>query len=230
MSDLPSRLLPSQPVKRHYPSNAARMADLIVHVVGLTLAVAGGAVLLGFAISSSKPGLIAAIAVYALGVVTMLALSLAYNFAPPEKRAGRNKFDHAGIFLMIGASYTPFTTQALSGAWAWSMTVAVWAIVGLCVLGKLLEMNLPKKLWIAIYTGLGWFAVIALMPLTASLNWISLLLLFMGGLVYSIGIIFHVKRSIPFSRAIWHGHVVTAAAVHWAAIFVGVVLLPGVSV
>lgn len=212
-------------LKHHYPNEAARMADLIVHVVGLTLAIAGGAVLLGFAIASGEIGLIAAIAVYVTGVVTMLALSTAYNFAPADKRAGRNKYDHAGIFLMIGASYTPFTTQALEGAWAWTMTATVWAIVGLCVLGKLLELNLPKKLWIAIYLGLGWFAVIALWPLVQSLNMVSLLLLGLGGLVYSFGVIFHVNRRIPFSRAIWHGHVVSAAAVHWAAIFLGVVLV-----
>ncbi len=212
-------------MKGHYPTYGARMADLIVHIVGLTLAIAGGAVLLGFAIASGKPGLIAAIAIYVTGVITMLSLSTAYNFAPNDKRARRNKFDHAGIFLMIGASYTPFTTQALDGAWAWIMTTTIWAIVGLCVLGKLLELNLPKKIWIAVYLGLGWFAVIALWPLIQSLNLVSLLLLGLGGLLYSFGVVFHVNRRIPFSRAIWHGHVVSAAAVHWAAIFLGVVLV-----
>ncbi len=210
---------------RHYPTDAARTADLIVHVVGLTLAIVGGAVILGFAIASGRPGLIAAITVYGIGVITMLALSLSYNFAPEDKRAGRNKFDHAGIFLMIGASYTPFTTQALSGAWAWSMTLSVWAIVAMCILGKLLELKIPRKVWLFIYMALGWFAVIALWPLVQNLNKLSLGLLVFGGVLYSIGVIFHVNRTLPFSRAVWHGHVVSAAAAHWASIFLGVVLV-----
>jgi len=215
----------ASPSLRHYPTDAARLSDLIVHVVGLTLAIAGGGVMFGFAIATGRAGLIAAISIYALGVIAMLSFSLSYNFAPADKRAGRNKFDHAGIFLMIGASYTPFTTQSLTGAWSWTMTSLVWSIVGLCVLAKLLEVKLPRKFWIAIYVALGWFVVVALLPLIAALPTASLVLLLLGGIIYSIGVVFHVNRSLTHAKAVWHGHVVTAAALHWAAIFLGVVLV-----
>ena len=222
-----SDLNPITKLQRHYPSQAARMADLVVHIIGLTLAVIGGGVLLGFAIATGKIGLITAVSIYAIGFIAMLAFSTHYNFAPPEKRAARNKYDHAGIFLMIGASYTPFTTQALSGVWAWSMTLLVWSVVAICVVAKLMDVKLSRKIWIAIYIALGWIALIAAWPLMQSVHWVALLLLLIGGIVYSVGVIFHVKRTIPFSKAIWHGHVVTAASVHWVAIFLGVVLIPG---
>lgn len=208
---------------RHYPTDAARLSDLIVHVVGLTMAIIGGAVLFGFALATSNPGLIAAIIIYVIGLIAMLSFSTAYNFAPPEKRAGRNKFDHAGIFLMIGASYTPFTTQTLSGAWAWGMTSVIWAIVGLCIAAKLLEVKLPKKIWTGIYLALGWIVVFALKPLIAALPGTSLALLLLGGIVYSLGVVFYVNRTLIHAKAVWHGHVVAAAAMHWAAIFLGVV-------
>ena len=51
----------------------------------------------------------------------------------------------------------------------------------------------------------------------------SLLLLAIGGVVYSIGVIFYMMRKLPFRRAIWHGHVVGGAGVHYAAVLVGVV-------
>lgn len=207
----------------HYPTDAARQSDLIVHVVGLTLAIMGGAVLLGFALATSNPGLIAAIIVYVIGLIAMLSFSTAYNFASEEKRAGRNKFDHAGIFLMIGASYTPFTTQSLSGAWSWGMTISIWAIVGLCMAAKLLEVKLPKKVWTGIYLALGWFVIFALRPLIAALPMTSLALLLLGGIIYSLGVVFYVNRTLIHAKAVWHGHVVTAAAMHWAAIFLGVV-------
>lgn len=223
-----SLLKPKLPkFERHYPTRGARLADLIVHVIGLTLAVAGGAVLLGFAIGTGRGGLIAAISIYAIGLIAMLSFSTLYNFAPAAHRDGLNKYDHAGIFIMIGASYTPFTTQSLTGNWAWAMTSLVWGLVGLCVLAKLKEVQLPHKIWIAIYVGLGWIAVICAFPLMAALHWVSLLLLLIGGLVYSVGVVFHVNRSLTMAKAIWHGHVITAAAIHWAAIFLGVVWIPG---
>ncbi len=223
-----SRFKPSlTKLERHYPTRAARTADLIVHVVGLTLAITGGAILLGFAIATGRAGLIAAVSIYAVGMILMFALSTLYNFAPARSRDGLNKYDHAGIFIMIGASYTPFTTQALTGGWAWAMTSLVWGIVSLCVIGKLTGVNLPHKIWVAIYVALGWIAVICAVPLMASLHWISLLLLVIGGLVYSIGVIFHVNRSLTLSKAVWHMHVVAAAGIHWAAIFLGVIVLPG---
>lgn len=210
----------------HYPTESAKISDFIVHVVGLTLAIAGGAVMLGFAVTTGRAGLIASICIYAIGLIAMLSFSMSYNFAPADKRAGRSKFDHAGIFLMIGASYTPFTTQSLTGAWSWAMTSLVWGFVGLCVIGKLIEVNLPRKFWLVVYMALGWFVVIALMPLIAVLPTSALILLLLGGAIYSVGVIFHVNEKLTHAKAVWHGHVVTAAALHWAAIFLGVVLLP----
>lgn len=225
MTELAASLTQRHP-PRHYPTSSAKLADFVVHVIGLTLAIAGGGVMLGFAIATGRGGLIAAISVYAVGVIAMLAFSTAYNFAPAQKRPGRNKFDHIGIFTMIGASYTPFTTQSLTGAWSWSMTGIIWGIVGLCVTAKLLDLKLPRKFWIAMYIALGWIVLVALLPLTAAVHWVSLLLLLLGGILYTVGVIFYVNKSLPMAKAVWHGHVITAAALHWAAILLGVVLAP----
>jgi hemolysin III len=56
------------------------------------------------------------------------------------------------------------------------------------------------------------------------LNWVALLLLGIGGLVYTTGVLFYLNKSLKFARAIWHGHVVAAAGVHWTAVLLGVVL------
>lgn len=210
----------------HYPSGAAKIADLIVHVIGLTLAIAGGGLMLGLAIAKGGGPLITAISIYSVGLITMLSASLAYNFAPAAKRPFRNKYDHSGIFIMIGASYTPFTVVSLTGAWSWSMTSVVWGIVGACVLARLFELQLPRKLWTAMYIALGWIVIIALVPMMGAVHWIPLLLLLLGGLVYTFGVTFYLNESLTYSTAIWHGHVVAAAGLHWVAILLGVVLFP----
>ena len=210
---------------RHCPTGAARCADLTVHIIGLSLAVIFGLILVVLAGRSASAGLIAATAIYALGIIIMLACSTLYNFAPAPKRPKFHKFDHAGIFLMIAASYTPFTTQVLEGCWAISMTVAVWVLAGLGIVGKIFLGDLNDKIWVGFYVALGWIVVIAIVPLSNALNWQILALLAAGGVTYTIGTLFYMNRTLQFARAIWHGHVVTAAALHWVAILLGVTLV-----
>lgn len=209
---------------RHYPTAAAKCADLVVHIVGLTLALIGGSVLLTFAIEARSISKVVGVSIYAAGLVAMLAFSTAYNFAKPQHRPLLRRLDHAGIFLMIAGSYTPFTTHSLTGAWAWGMTAAVWSIAGLGALGKILLMHVDRRFWIGVYLALGWLVVVAMKPMLDSVTWVALLLLGVGGLLYTTGVIFYVNKRLKFYRAIWHGHVVAAAGAHWAAVLLGVVL------
>ncbi|MDQ0466968.1 hemolysin III [Caulobacter ginsengisoli] len=209
---------------RHYPTPAAKCADLVVHIAGLSLALLGGGILLGLVFGRGTLGQTAAVAVYALGVILMLAFSMAYNFGKAQWRPILRRLDHAGIFVMIAASYTPFTTQRLEGAWAIGMTVAVWTVALAGVLGKLFLPGLGRRVWVGLYLAMGWLVLVAIKPMIAGLSWPALLLLAVGGLVYSTGVIFYLMKRFKFRRAVWHGHVVSAAGAHYAAVLLGVVL------
>jgi len=215
--------LPASKPPRHYPTPAAKCADLVVHVVGLTLALVGGIVLLAVAVAADQISQLVGVSIYAAGVVAMLAFSTAYNFAHHRHRPMLRRLDHAGIFLMIAGSYTPFTLN-LPGAWGWGMTATVWSIATLGALGKLFLKNLDRKFWVGLYLALGWLVVVALKPMIEHLAWYALTLLVTGGVLYSTGVIFYVNKRLKFARAIWHGHVVAAAAAHWCAVLLGVVL------
>ena len=208
----------------HYPHRGARLADLAVHIAGLSLAVVGGGVLLGLACAFGSLPQAVAVSIYVAGLVAMLALSTAYNLAGPRWRPLLRRLDHAGIFIMIAGSYTPFTTQRLHGGWAIGMTTAVWALAGLGVAAKLFLPGLGRRFWIVIYLALGWIVLIALEPMIRDVSASALVLLAIGGLVYSIGAVFYGMKRLNFRRAIWHGHVVGGSALHFAAVLVGVVL------
>jgi hemolysin III len=214
------------PVKppRHYPTSGAKCADLVVHIVGLTLALVGGIVLLALAVRAGSITRVVGVSIYAAGVIAMLAFSTAYNFAKARYRPVLRRLDHAGIYLMIAGSYTPFTIHNLTGAWAWGMTAAVWSLAVVGAFAKVFVPMLDRKLGAAVYLALGWLVVVALKPMIDHVTWVALLLLVAGGVLYSTGVIFYVNKRLKFSRAIWHGHVVAAAAAHWAAVLVGVVL------
>ena len=154
----------------------------------------------------------------------MLGLSTAYNVAKAQYRPVLRRLDHAGIFLMIAGSYTPFTIHNLKGPWAWGMTIAVWSIAATGVALKLVLPKMDRRLSVALYLAMGWLVVVAMKPMIDNVAWYALLLLLAGGILYSTGVIFYVNKKLKFARAIWHGHVVAAAAAHWAAVLLGVVL------
>lgn len=208
----------------HYPNAAERVADRWVHVAGLAAGGVGGLTLLGLSVGLGRLSQTAAIGVYATCLMAMFACSAAYNLASPRRRPLLRRFDHAAIFLMIAGSYTPFITQSLTGGWAIGMTATVWLLAGAGVAGKLFLPGLGRGFWVALYLALGWIAVVAVKPLLATVSLMALILLLAGGLVYSAGVIIYVRRSLPFRRAIWHGFVIAAAGMQYAAILTGVVL------
>jgi hemolysin III len=212
----------------HYRSDAEKIADLVVHVVGLTLAAVGGVVLAALAAVHSGIGAVAATAVYALCLVAMLTASTVYNLTRPcAARPVLRRLDEAAIFLMIAGSYTPFTTQRFEGGWSLGFTALVWAVGLGGAFAKLFTPRLSDAVWSAVYIGFGWLAVIALMPMIETVHPAALALLVIGGLIYTAGVFVFISPRIRFRRAIWHGFVVTGATVHWAAVLVGVVLAPG---
>lgn len=214
-------------LKPHYRNRAEKLADGWVHGVGLVLAVLAGIAVIGLSIWRGDAGQAIAVLIYVLSMVTMLVCSTAYNMTenPARKRLLR-RFDHAAIFLMIAGSYTPFTTQRFEGGWALWMTAAVWVIAVAGMAGKLFLPGLSKKLWVGLYILLGWMVLIAIEPMIRGVSLAALILLVIGGVIYTLGVPIYVSERAPFRRAIWHGFIIAAAGVHYAAVLVGVVFAP----
>lgn len=196
------------------------IADLIVHAVGLALAIAGCFLLVVTAANSGSVKLTAALLIYSIGLLSMLICSTICN-ANTDERLARlfGHVDLSGIFLMIAGSYTPFMLAKLSGPYAWTLLGFVWA-VALCgvALNLLVRWNAPR-VYIALYLMLGWAALTVVHLLVTSLSPLGLGLLAAGGMLYTIGVVFHVNKSLRFNSAIWHGFVVAAATCHFAAIY-----------
>ncbi len=210
--------------KLHYPTRAEKLVDGWLHGVALMLFTFAVGAALGLAIWQGGLGMASAVAVYAVCVMTMLGCSMAYNLAENHKRKSLlRRFDHAAIFLMIAGTYTPFTTIRFDGAWAISMTSIVWALALIGAAGKLFLPELSKKVWLAFYTALGWMVFAAIGPLIEGVPLAGVILLLVGGALYTLGVPFYVWEKLPFRRAIWHGFVIAAAGVHYAAVLTGVV-------
>ncbi|WP_042692873.1 hemolysin III family protein [Azospirillum sp. B506] len=203
-----------------------RRADAAVHAIGVTAGIAGFVWLLNAGIfSGAVPVHTAlALAIYGLGLVGMLTASAAYNLAPPGfGKALLRRIDHAMIYLMIAGTYTPFTL-GLSQGIGQGIGQGIWlggAVWGGAAFGAVLKLRFPgrfNRLGLALYLGLGWAVVTALEPLGSAVSAPALWLLVAGGLVYTVGVVFHLMDRMPYNNAIWHLFVLAAASCHFAAI------------
>ncbi|HVY88829.1 MAG TPA: hemolysin III family protein [Hyphomonadaceae bacterium] len=207
------------------------LADVIVHAVGLALAIGGCILLVTTAANSGSVKLTAALVVYSAGLLAMLGCSALYNSNTNQKISKLlERFDLSAIFIMIAASYTPFMLAKLDGLMAWAVLAIVWIVALAGVAMNLLARWNAPKVYLAMYIVLGWAALSIVDRLIHTLSPLGLGLLAAGGILYTIGVIFHVNKKLPFNSAIWHGFVVAAASCHFAAIYLDIASKAGVAV
>jgi hemolysin III len=132
------------------------------------------------------------------------------------------KLDHAAIYVLIAATYTPIMLVAVGGTWGISMTGVVWfiALVGI-VLSTCCFDRWPW-LQLGLKVGLGWIVFTAIVPIVTSLSTPGLLCLLAGGAAYTAGVAFFLWERLRFNHAIWHVFVILGAAFHTAVMFLDV--------
>ena len=199
------------------------VVDRWVHLLGLGLGLpAAVAVVIVAAVDGAREQ-VAPAALYALGLLAMLGCSAAYHHLRPHpedsgrRRDWLRRLDHAAIFAMIAGTYTPFTLL-LERAWAIGLTAAIWGVAALGIAAKLGRLRHIEQVSVGLYLVLGWIGLVALGPFTASLAEDTLVLLAVGGGLYTAGVVFHLWQRLPYQNAIWHGFVLVAAGVHYAAV------------
>ncbi len=212
--------LPGQSnLKRRPYSRAELWADGILHSVALLTALVG-VIILMVLVGLKRSGFeLTTTIVYSTGLLAMLGFSLAYNMTPQSRlKMVLRRFDHSAIYLMIAGTYTPLITQLQDHTTAWLLGVTVWlgAIAGITL--KLVLPGRFDRLSIAVYLALGWVAVLAMGPLIEALPASAMILIVIGGGLYTLGVVFHVWNSLKYQNVLWHAFVIAAAACHFAAI------------
>jgi hemolysin III len=194
----------------------------VIHEIGFFASVGLGIPL----VLTAHPGKarIAAI-VFALCVSGCFGASALYHRPTwqPNVRGWLARLDHAGVYLLIAGTYTPFGLLVLSRSWAIPVMSIVWSGAIAAILLKLFWLNTPKWLSAVIALSLGWVAVAAIGQLL-KLGDVALALVFAGGLMYSVGaVIYALRRPDPYPAVfgyheVFHALTVVAAGCQYAAI------------
>ena len=163
---------------------------------------------------------LAAVSIYVTGLLVMLVLSATYNLWPvsPAKWVLR-RFDHSAIYVLIAATYTPIIMELKDNLLAIVLLAGVWC---LAIVGILLKLLLPgrfDRLSTGLYLAMGWSGVMLYDHVTAALPMTALWFIAVGGVLYSLGVVFHAWQRLRFQNAIWHCFVLLGAACHYTAVF-----------
>ena len=191
--------------------------DAAIHVLGMLFAVNASAWLL-WHVTGAPAAL--SVTVYCIGLLAMIFASAIYNLMPETARpkAILRRIDHAAIFIMIAATYTPFAANRLNEPFSTIILAAIWICASIGIALKILYPRRFETASLALYLGMGWMVIGVIKPLAASVAAFNFWLLLGGGLVYSAGVIFYVIERIPFHKAIWHAFVLVAVIMHFSAI------------
>ena len=194
-------------IKQGY-SLAEEIANSVSHGIGLVFGIVGLVLLLVQAVDLNASA--TAITSYSLygGSMILLFLASTLYHAIPHQRAKMwlKKFDHCAIYLLIAGTYTPFLLVGLDSPLARGLMIVIWSLALLGILFKLTIAHRFKILSLVTY-------------LAVKLAAGSVTLLAVGGVVYSLGVIFYVCKRIPYNHAIWHGFVLGGSVCHFLAIY-----------
>lgn len=163
-------------------------------------------------------------AAHGLSLVTLLSVSATYHRLDwrPKSRIWMKRADHSAIFLLIAGTYTPVALLALPPAIGTKMLTLVWAGALAGIAQSLLWVTAPRALVVMLYLSLGWAIVPFAADVHRALSWPQLILLYGGGIAYSLGsLAYGFKRPNPRPgvfgyHEVFHAATLIACSMHFA--------------
>jgi hemolysin III len=196
----------------------------VLHQWAFFVSVVGGVVLV---VAAPAGRATLATTIYAVSVAALFGVSALYHritWTSADARRWMRRLDHTMIFFLIAGTYTPFCLLVLDGTLATAILCAVWggALAGIVL--NLVWIDSPKWVTAVVYVSVGWVAIIAFPDLASELGVMAIVLLGLGGLLYTLGALVYARKKPDPSPAvfgyheIFHALVIVAAALQYAVI------------
>ena len=136
-----------------------------------------------------------------------------------EPRPVFSKLDHLSIYLLIAGTYTPFTLVSLRENVGWKIFGIIWGIALFGIILDLIPQNGKRVPQMIIYLAMGWLMVVALDPLLQALPMTGFYWLLLGGLFYTVGVVFYaLEKKVSYFHGIWHVFVLAGSFSHYVSV------------
>ena len=202
-------------------SPAEEMANAITHALGLMLSVVGAVVMAMSVVGQADMWRVIGCSVYLASLMAVYAMStLSHSFQEPRLREFFRALDQGTIYLLIAATYTPFSLVYLrTGPW-WILLSSVWAVALWGFVSKVFFSHRLESVSIWPCLLLGWMPTISVPSLVGIVPIEAFWWMLLGGLCYSLGTIFlRYDYKVKHFHAVWHLLVIAGSVCHFVAIF-----------
>ena len=197
-------------------SAGEHLANAITHGVGFGLSVACLVLLVVFSALRQGVWEVVSCSVYgATLVVLYLASTLYHSIHRPRVREILHVIDRAAIYLLIAGTYTPYLLVPLHGPLGWSLFGVIWGVALIGIIFQALFIGRFKIVSTVSYVVMGWMVIAAIGPLLNAMPSMAIVWMGIGGLCYTLGVVFYVKKGLKYGHAIWHLFVLSGSLCHF---------------
>jgi hemolysin III len=210
------------PHEPHYSLREERLNSL-THGLGAVMSAIGTLVLVLAASRLGDIWKVVSFSIFGASLILLYSASTFYHASrSPGARAVWKMLDHCAIFLLIAGTYTPFLLVNLRHGSGWTLFGVIWGLALAGIGLKLIFGHRYKILRVAVYLAMGWLIVFAAGELTTHVAPLAVRLTVIGGVIYTLGVVFYLADRLPYNHAIWHLFVVGGSLCHFYAIYYGV--------
>ena len=200
------------------------ISNAITHGIGAGLSVAGAVLLIIRAAILADAMAVVASAIYGGSLILLYMMSTMYHsLANNAAKKVFRIFDHCTIFILIAGTYTPYTLVTLRGWIGWSIFGTLWGLTALGIIFNSISIEKAKNFSMVAYILMGWCIVIALKPTVIGLGFYGMLFVLLGGIFYTVGIIFYKMKKVRYMHSVWHVFVLAGSVFQYFSIFFWVI-------
>lgn len=189
--------------------------NTITHAIGAVLGTLG-LVLLIIKNTQKTNWSTFSVIVYGVSIIILFSASSLYHSVKDKQQKHYFRIlDHVSIYILIAGTYTPLTLILLTHSLGWTLFFAVW---GIAIFGIILKLFFTGRFGVfstLLYLVMGWLIVFDFENVSQALDANGILLLYGGGLFYTVGIVFYTIEKIPYNHVIWHVFVLGGAICHY---------------
>jgi hemolysin III len=205
-------------------SRGEELANAISHFSGALLAVAGLVLMVRFSIMYGNGWHVVSTSVFGASMIVLYLSSTLTHILPMGK--AKDLFfniDRIAIYILIAGTYTPIALLILHGTMGWVIFGIEW---GLAIVGTVMILSRPgdyktgvNTFYVVSYAVMGWLILIVIVPVMNTLPLMGTLWILIGGVCYSLGILFFKVIKFPYHHLVWHMLVLAGTISHFFAVF-----------
>lgn len=192
------------------------IANSVTHGIGAALSIAALVLLVVFASLYGDMWRVVSFSIFGATLfILYLSSTLYHSFTNQKVKNFFNILDHTSIYLLIAGTYTPITLVSLRGPWGWTLFGLIWAMAIGGIITKIFLIGRYKALSVTFYIVMGWLVLIAIKPMLEVVPRGLLIWLLIGGVCYTLGVIFYAIKKVPYFHFVWHLFVLGGSISHF---------------